>query len=333
MIDVLADHSTKYDPSSSDSSNGARSELNEASLSNALSKLFDGSNSLVPSDNPGTNSCVEEAFAYAVPTFQPSQSFLERNTLSFPQDIEVIRNLLFSTWDCFSNSKVHLSSAYLNPTPLFMSALGKYGSKKTDNPTTDQVDKERENGAAFLLSAAPSSHGFKQKNKDDAVNGSGRGWVPSVYLKLAEEVNAKFSHGGGKLLLYERDGFTFHAKGIWLTSGTGSKVLKQSSINNLQEKCKISEPENNLIATVVGSSNFGSRSEIIDFESNCILVMNPHIKNEKATNVKRAIAGEWNSMLNYCVELGSRPDLKIDKATDMIGFVRDAALQVVRKFF
>ena len=238
---------------------------------------------------------------------------------------------MFTVLDCYHKSKVHVSSAYLNPTPFLMSAIEKFGSKNNDS--SSQTDKENIDGAAILLSASPKSHGFKQKEKEDAVNGSGRGWIPSAFLKLAEELHTKIAQNGGKILLYERDGFTFHAKGIWLTSGDSGFTFEHSPTNTSPHNCKIHAPESNLLATIFGSSNFGSRSEALDYESNCIVVINPSSHGENATKAKNELAVDWNSMLDYSMELGSKKDLQSDQSKSISTFIRDVALQVARKFF
>lgn len=347
LIDILYDHSTEYEPSATSKSSKSDATtvtstpgnigMNEESLIKALNELFDGSkNSLSISEQQLLLKQQEykeenhkKTFAFAIPTFQMSKDFVKRNSniISFPQDVDVIGDMLCTTWNCSPHSCVYVSSAYLNPTPFFMSAIEKFGSSST-----------KDGGASFLLSASPTSHGFKPKKKNDAVNGNGKGWIPSVFLNLAEEIHSKIKHNGGKILLYHREGYTFHAKGIWVTSGLSSSIKNtQSSLGVDKDKSleegRIVNPESDLIASVIGSSNFGSRSEMLDWESNCLLVMNPSVCDKKANDAKAAIAGDWNNMLKHCIELGSREDLKSTSDMSMNGMLSKVAIQIARKFF
>ncbi len=333
LVDILYSHSTEYSPPSTSSSSDhefSLQKMDEKSLTDSLNQLFDGTMYKTNIDPYDDNDVI----VYAIPTFQPSKSFLKNNQLSFMQDIEVTRNILFTTKKYFPKASVYISSAYLNPTTFMMKALEKFGLK-------DGQCDNKNGGSAYLLSAAPSSHGFKQK-KNDAVNGSGKGWVPSVFLRLAEEISSKINPNGGKILLYDRDGFTFHAKGLWLTSGCTSTTssnnnsMKENLNDDSQlriESCQIDESENDLVASIIGSSNFGSRSELLDWESNCILVMNPVSKNEKVVNLKNAVAGDWNSMLKHCVEFGSRDDLKAGSQMNANWFISKMATKLARKYF
>ncbi len=346
-------HSTEYDPRNMSNSNSdieinhANSKTYEDSLLKELSNLFDGNAFEFDEEN---KEICNRAFAYAVPTFQPSQNLFKHKQFSFPKDIDVVRNVLLTMLELNPNSSIYISSAYLNLTPFLMSAIEKFG-KRISNDNCTSTDEKGVHGSAFLLTASPSTHGFKPKKKNDGVNGSGRGWIPFIYLKLAREMYSKIKPNGGKVLLYDRDGHTFHAKGMWLASncseggsrsidGFGGSHLSGSDLADWE----ISEPENTLMATVIGSSNFGSRSEILDIESNCIIVMNPLVDNtdnEGVSVVKKIIANDWNDMLGYCVDLrGSGDNAKkqqvaspTDAASCVTGFMQSMAKRMLRKLF
>mmetsp|Transcript_122 Transcript_122/g.113 ORF Transcript_122/g.113 Transcript_122/m.113 type:complete len:656 (-) Transcript_122:89-2056(-) len=341
LIDILSDYAIEYNPDDSAKqklNSGTNSNMTQVELLNALSKLFNQKNEFLDnlniensSNHDDLNEIDQQAFAYAVPTFQLPPHFLSKQQQSassfFPQDVSVTRNLLFAALENYPSSTVHISSAYLNPTPFFMSALAKFGTQNEKN------HDEEFDGAAFLLTASPTSHGFKPR-KNDAVNGSGKGWVPSVFIKLAHEVRTQIISKGGKLLLYKRDGWTFHSKGIWLTSGNlGNRETfdntQQSTANTCISNSYIHNPDTDLIATVIGSSNFGSRSEVLDFESNCILIMNPNCNNSSR---KVIFADEWNSMLDHTVELGDK-DYPDDDEKTIDRYLQNVLIKVARKFF
>jgi hypothetical protein len=331
LIDILYEHSTEFsDPVAKLTTSQFNEGVNKELLSEALNRLFDGTrSSLEMIENENLRSC-NKSFAFAIPTLQPSEQYVTYNRLTFEQDINVTRDLLSAIWNLHSRSSVHLSSAYLNPTAFLMSVLEKFGSQQ-----------QQHEGAAYLLSAAPTSHGFKPKKMKDGVNGSGRDFIPSVFMRLAEQINEKITSNGGRILLYEKNGHTFHAKGLWVTSNSSCSPV--SSIKNVGDKdsnsstdidsCKIIKAEHNLVASIIGSSNFGSRSETLDWESNCILVMNPNAKDEKSVVAKSIIASDWNNMLEHSVQYGSREDLKVKPDLSVSGFVSHAATKIASKYF
>ncbi len=95
--------------------------------------------------------------------------------------------------------------------------------------------------------------------------------------------------------MYEREGRTFHAKGIWVTANDANSI-NDSSIGSHHPE--IIQSPSSLLATIIGSSNYGARSEDLDVESNCIIVFKDDSSNDDngCRNVKRAAAAEWNQM-------------------------------------
>ena len=67
---------------------------------------------------------------------------------------------------------------------------------------------------------------------------------------------------------YQRPGWTFHAKAVWILDENKS-----------------------LVAAVVGSGNYGHRSEQRDLESNCILVF-PH----ETSDLQESLLEEWDRL-------------------------------------
>ena len=61
--------------------------------------------------------------------------------------------------------------------------------------------------------------------------------------------------------------------------------------------------------------------------------MNPYANDTKSKEAKKAIAGDWNSMLDRHVEYGSRVDLGMDESSSLKAFVQGIVTQVVRRFF
>ncbi len=65
-----------------------------------------------------------------------------------------------------------------------------------------------------------------------------------------------------------------------------------------------------LLATVIGFSNFGSRSKNLDLESNCILIFNDLMVGGGTGWLKKLVAAKWNKLCRPSVELR---DVCIDK--------------------
>lgn len=177
--------------------------------------------------------------AYSIPTFaHPGLS------LPFPTDTERLATLLTATAQ--EGLTIKLASAYLNPTRPFLKLL------------EAQSD-------CTLLTAGPQSHGFAPK---PGVKRTGD-FVPKFFAHESQQLSEKFH-----LLFYNRPGWTFHAKGLWVLSAEG-----------------------NLVAAVVGSGNYGYRSEQRDVESNLVLIF----PNETSP-IQEELLQEWNRLCEYAEE-------------------------------
>jgi CDP-diacylglycerol--glycerol-3-phosphate 3-phosphatidyltransferase len=177
--------------------------------------------------------------AYSIPTFaHPGLS------LPFPTDTEQLATLLTTTAQ--EGLTIKLASAYLNPTRPFLKLLAA------------QSD-------CTLLTAGPQSHGFAPK---PGVKRTGD-FVPKFFAHQSQQLSEKFH-----LLFYNRPGWTFHAKGLWVLSKEG-----------------------NLVAAVVGSGNYGYRSEQRDVESNLILIF----PNETSL-IQEELLQEWKRLCEYAEE-------------------------------
>ena len=160
-----------------------------------------------------------------------------------------------------------LSSAYLNPTSVLLSVL-REGYNKIE-----------------LLSAGKISHGFKPKKKGYKEGNQGKDWtIPSIFDKLVDECMSSLRSTGvdARLFFWERPGWTFHAKGIWLTDEAGAPDGPGGE--NV-------DGDSEIAAVVVGSSNFGYRSFYRDMESNLLLVFPP------GGDVASSFEQEWKDLV------------------------------------
>ena len=220
--------------------------------------------------------------AWAIPTIQIPAAFTG-NPACVPSDAEVTRNLLsLALGSGKSSASMRLSSAYLNLTREMTSILSMYG--RTGN--NGDVGSSSSSSSPYILTAGAASHGFAPKvgSSSSSRGGKKRGvleriksTIPDAFLLLAKETARSIASSGGKILLYERQGWTFHAKGIWITAvdddgdnGDDNDVDRSAPpprcrhLDPRHHRPEIIGDPSSLLATVIGSSNFGSRSKKLD---------------------------------------------------------------------
>ncbi|KAK9502649.1 hypothetical protein O3M35_011377 [Rhynocoris fuscipes] len=185
---------------------------------------------------------------------------LELPPLSVHQDSEVTRKLLESAEE---GSTLTLSTGYFNLTDQYVDTIIK------------------KSVAQFkILMAHPSANGFLKAR-------GLAGGIPDAYTGLAlqflSKVKSNEQDGRIKMFEYIRDGWTFHAKGLWYTP-----------------------PNSNLpCLTLIGSSNFGSRSVRRDLETQIALI---------TTNksLRTRLREEEDNLIKYVdeftPEIGTGPD-------------------------
>ena len=135
------------------------------------------------------------------------------------------------------------------------------------------------NNAVRLLCASQQANGFH--------GGRGlAGYVPHAYSHILESFMHKVNHHGLKYKivpwLYDRPGWTYHAKGFWLYD------------------------HDNMLPSVmsIGSPNYGHRSTFKDLESECILITQNH-------DLQKRMQTELEALFKFSTSLGTdRLDLE-----------------------
>ena len=112
---------------------------------------------------------------------------------------------------------------------------------------------------------------FRPKKKNVAAGNKGKDWIPTVFDQLQAQALAALPSHCTSLWHWERQDWTFHAKGLWVTS-----------------------QNDQLAAAIVGSSNFGRRSWERDMESNLILVFPPR---STSSLLETTLMEEWKHLL------------------------------------
>lgn len=291
LVDVLCDYAAiPYDPTSplddgeANSSHEQRSRR-QRQLFRKLRAL------LVSNDSGGDGSEIKQPLsydlvdrdfsadeghpvAYAVPTFHLPQYYIDdccppnesaASPLLFRQDTAVWQSLLSAARQPGKNNTMlitmRIATAYLNPTPIFSA-----------NPDRDSDSIEK-----IFLTAGQASHGFRSVEKRRLKD-----WIPVSYQRVAEEIGR--DNLSTSVYYYHRPGWTYHAKGMWLSSCRRSESVGGDPL-------LLDSTKNDVLLVTHGSGNFGYRSEDRDIESHLLLVLPP--KSPLATSC----CNEWNFQL------------------------------------
>ncbi|CAB9497967.1 CDP-diacylglycerol--glycerol-3-phosphate 3-phosphatidyltransferase, mitochondrial [Seminavis robusta] len=269
LIQILCDHADVYSgENSSVTPNNMRQPTTKTQFVQALNEFLTipkENDTDEPQDDFMNNNSKSKTVAVVVPTFQAPESFFSGSTTQrgFPDDIEVTRSLLecaleqqkLQDKNSTSETVVRLSSAYLNPTDNLLKVLAEFSHIE-------------------FLTAGRTSHGFAPKKK---AGNKGKDWIPTVFETLSRDACQHLE--AAKLLYYERPGWTFHAKGLWLEEGKMTHGAKTS-----------------VVAAICGSGNYGARSETLDVESNCVLII------PSGSPLQQPLKQEWTNMLEYTSE-------------------------------
>lgn len=173
---------------------------------------------------------------------------LEMGQLNIHHDSLVTRKILASAE---KGSILNIATGYFNLTQTYM----------------DTLVNECEADCSIVM-AHPNANGFKG-SKGPA------GGIPDAYTLIArkfyEQMQKSNQDDRISLLEYERNNWTYHAKGLW---------YHQSSDKSLP------------CMTVIGSSNYGERSVNRDLESQVCLVTTNHA-------LQTSLKAEYDHLLKY----------------------------------
>jgi CDP-diacylglycerol--glycerol-3-phosphate 3-phosphatidyltransferase len=134
-------------------------------------------------------------------------------------------------------------------------------------------------GQVSVICASPQANGFYQAKGfaqyiEPCYNAILKDFLDKLEFMRALRLKAKIPEMGSfNAQEYYREGWTYHAKGLWLRTNSGA--------------------HNSPLLTCVGSSNFGARSAERDTESQLVVVTrNPELR--------QAFLGELSSIRRHC---------------------------------
>jgi CDP-diacylglycerol---glycerol-3-phosphate 3-phosphatidyltransferase len=243
----------------------------------------------------------EPVVAYAVPTFQAPPYFFRGLVNPIPPDTAIIANLIetvaaHTTTDenGSSSCEIRLASAYLNLTDEMIGSMEKC-----------------RNTSIHLLTAGSISHGFKPNPAK--VGNKGQPWIPAVFDALGRQGVSALQerqrdastnrNSMTHLWYYQRQGWTFHAKGIWFTTTNAAPKGGMSEEDTAKDgfsghNIRIMDASS-LCAVTHGSGNYGCRSAVCDMESNLILILLNGSTPQASSAVKTMFQNDWNQMCDH----------------------------------
>uniref|UniRef100_A0AAF5PUM6 CDP-diacylglycerol--glycerol-3-phosphate 3-phosphatidyltransferase n=1 Tax=Wuchereria bancrofti TaxID=6293 RepID=A0AAF5PUM6_WUCBA len=179
---------------------------------------------------------------------------LQMGIVSISQEFKFLKNLLSMQNHHLS---LTISSGYLNFTDTYTDLIS--------NQNCFEMD---------VIYASPQANGFYQA--------SGLfGFIPLMYVHISY-LFYKIMGSTVQMFEYNRPGWTYHAKGVWIDS-------KQSSLS----------------ATMIGSSNFGHRSVHRDLEAQILIIT-------CSEKLKRGLQEERSRILDYTTKVDAATFLQRD---------------------
>ncbi|SCV68094.1 BQ2448_215 [Microbotryum intermedium] len=153
-----------------------------------------------------------------------------------------------------------------------------------------------------IVAASPEANGFHNSRGVSK-------YIPPAYTylqhqfyeQMVEQSQRRNRESHIELREWKRQGWTYHAKGIWLTPSLTSSTRfphnhsSKSDYNDLDGWMRHTHPEPPWL-TVIGSSNYGSRSASRDLEANVLLTTSsPHLR--------KALGKELEVLRTYAIDL------------------------------
>ena len=183
-------------------------------------------------------------------------------------------------------------------------------------------DMTNNSGSVYILTAGKLSHGFAPKRQAAIKESTGivnkiKDGIPDAFLSLVKQVARSIMERRGKTLVYERAGWTFDAKGLWIAVDDNDRPAQNE---------RMDDPSSLMVSAVIGGGNYGARSEDLDVESNLILIFNDSTKQmDSSLAVKGSAAAEWNEMCQHSTELieaNPRSGVKSKLMIVLLGFLK-----------
>ncbi|KAI8453427.1 hypothetical protein BY996DRAFT_7157129 [Phakopsora pachyrhizi] len=181
----------------------------------------------------------------------------------------------------FAKELSNLQDGYrtrLNWTSGYFSLLREYKQQLLESDLDVQI-----------ITASPEANGFYNSRGVSK-------YIPSAYTYLEymfyKDIISKQKQDKIQIREWKRPGWTYHAKGIWITR----TIERMGSEQEVEEEC---------LLTTIGSSNYGRRSAERDLECNLILINNrldPKKPNQPESSLSKELIEELNQLRSLAVD-------------------------------
>lgn len=261
---------------------------------------------------PGTESASSDKRTVVYPLFQlapllPGDKTTSPSSTELPALGLILRSLSTAP---FAPARWTFTAGYFNMTPfvrdLLLSSL-----QQMSQSSVARVNEP--NGT--VITAHPHANGFYRSK---GVSGL----LPPAYTLMARRFLGAVNASGmpDRLSLHEwkrgmvdqPDGWTYHAKGLWVT-------LPSASTNSAPES-GVQHAGTGPALTLVGSSNYTARSHTLDLEANALILTNDQ-------DLRRRLGEEEKHLMEYAgPKIGM---VEFQKPERRVGIVVRVALWIV----
>lgn len=149
------------------------------------------------------------------------------------------------------------TAGYFNPHPIIISSLLACSSQPKFTP-------------AKILTASPLANGFYNSPGISGLLPPAYSHLSLVFIRAARKANIQLREWQ-RGAVGQPDGWTYHAKGLWLTL-THPQSLSQSSSSPATEPPPPKAQPDDPSITVIGSSNYTTRSYTLDLEVSALII-------------------------------------------------------------
>ena len=191
------------------------------------------------------------------PSTPPSQTSLYPLLVQPPtlnNELPAFRSLFFSPSDQ-NPSSYTFTAGYFNPHPAIIASLLAASSPPRSIPGT-------------ILTASPWANGFYGSNGISGMLPAAYTHLATTFLRAARGKSIQL-HEWQRGRVGKKDGWTYHAKGLWLSLPSPTHVSRCGGEKATTEKVEVG-PQ----VTLIGSSNYTTRSYGLDLEVGAMVVTN-----------------------------------------------------------
>ena len=190
-----------------------------------------------------------------------------------------------------------------------------------------------------IIVSSNTSHGFANNNIHKSIFNI-KSLIPILHnLSLQDSIfsisntsnhNDILNNNKFEVFRYDRDNWTYHAKGLWLFDcSNNSKLVSNNRFDtdkseSMEDGTDCNEEYCKVPITYIGSSNFSDRSWYRDFELGFLLVT-------KNKQLQYKLYEEWKHLCEYAVK-DEKYNIKQHHQITLSNYISSYAIRIVMKF-